>query len=229
MSGTYIPITLPSKGLAYKDVDLNSIKIRTFQGAEAELLDQLNMDNSKKKFLTIIENVLQGIDPSKLTSGDAMYIMLWEAINTYGKDYPINIVCENCLQESKITADLSKINSVELADNYVQPFEAITSDETFSLRLPTLQDEINALDYIKSGRSIYLYSLAQTIVNNKNVLANLDTLKGMELSDIHIIEQALEKHAHGPDMEASYTCPLCEFKGNTLVPFRFEGLFSFRV
>ena len=43
----YIPIKLPSKGLAYKDVDMSKIKIRTFKAKDEQLIAELNIDNTE--------------------------------------------------------------------------------------------------------------------------------------------------------------------------------------
>ena len=228
MEEQFIPITLPSKCKSYQNVDPSKIVIRPFKGKEVELLDELNLDNSKKKFLTIITNVLKGIAPENLTSGDAKYIMLWEAINSYGKDYPVTAICENCLQEVEIVCDLTKINVVELPDDFKEPFEVKLSKDVINLRLPTLHDEVEVLNFGKKGNSTLLYSYARTIINEEDLLTNLEMLRDISSQELHSIETAHKKHEHGPDMLSSYKCPLCEYEGKLELPFRFENLLSFR-
>ena len=94
----FVPVSLPSKCLTYEGVDPDSIKIRAFKGREEELLAELNLSNLPKKLLTIIENVVQGIEVKKLTSGDARFIMMWEAINSYSSEFLFPFVSA-CNQE----------------------------------------------------------------------------------------------------------------------------------
>lgn len=225
----YISITLPSKCLLYEDVDVGDIKIRPFKGKDEVLIAELTLDNLKKKFVAIVENVLQGIEPEKLTSGDMKYVILWETINSYTRDYPIRITCEHCLQSIRVICDLSKINSVDLPADFSQPVEIKLSDRKLNLRIQTVADEMATIDWTKSGKSAYLYSLALTIVDETTpLLEKLRILENMSPIDINEIKKFQDKYDHGPDMEVPYQCPLCEYEGKLVVPFRIDTLFSFR-
>jgi len=225
----YIPIILPSKCLTYEGVDTDSVKIRPFKGRDEALVAELTLENLKKKFVTIIKNVIQGIKPEKLTSGDAKYILLWEAINSYTRDYPIQIICENCLQKAQVVCDLGKINSVELLDNFKQPVETKLSDKTVDLRLLTIADEIASFDWAKAGNSTYLYSYALSIVDeDTTILEKIGMLEDMSPKDLNEIKKFHIKYEHGPDMKVPYACPLCGYEGKLVLPFRLDELLSFR-
>ena len=225
----FIPIILPSKCLIYEGISADSIKIRPFKGRDEALVAELTLENLKKKFVTIIKNVIQGIEPEKLTSGDAKYIILWEALNSYNRDYPIEIVCEHCLQKVQIVCDLGKINSVELPNDFKQPVEVKLSDRIVYLRLLTIADEIASFDWAKAGNSTYLYSYALSIVDeDTTILEKIEMLEDMSPKDINEIKKFHVKYEHGPDMEVSYTCPLCDYEGKLVLPFRLDTLLEFR-
>lgn len=224
----FIPITLPSKCLIYEDVDPNSIKIRPFKGRDEALVAELTLENLKKKFVTIIENVIQGIQPERLTSGDAKYIILWEAINSYTRDYPVEVVCEHCLQKIRVVCDLGKINSVELPDDFVQPVETKLSDRTVNLRLSTIADEIAIFDWTNSGQSAYLYSFALSIVDETTTIPEkLLMLEEMSPADLNEIRKFHKQYEHGPDMEVPYSCSLCNYEGKLVLPFQLDRLLEF--
>lgn len=225
----YIPISLPSKCLIYEDVDADSIRIRPFKGRDEALVAELNLENLKKKFVTIIENVIQGIEAKKLTSGDAKHILFWQAINSYNRDYPIKLVCEHCLQKIQVVCDLGKVNSVELPDNFIQPVEVKLSDRVVNLRLLTVADEIASFDWAKAGKSTYLYSYALSIVDEStDILKKMEMLENMSPADLNEIRKFHVKYEHGPDMEVPYTCPICSYEGKLVLPFRSDELLSFR-
>lgn len=226
--GRFVPISLPSKGLVYQDVDMSKVMIRPFVGKDEQLVAELTLDNLSKKFLTIIENVIQGIDPKKLTSGDAKHIMLWEALNSYDNKYRVSIVCENCLETSNVVVDIGKIDSKELPDDFKQPHEVKLSDKIVMLRLLTLEDEIATFDFAKRSGSSYLYSLATTIVDKDvPVIGRMKMLEEMNTKDLNKIKRFHDKFMHGPDMITEYICPLCGYEGKLELPFRVEELFQF--
>lgn len=225
----FIPITLPSKCLTYEDVGADSIKIRPFKGRDEALIAELTLVNLKKKFVTIIENVLQGIEPERLTSGDAKYVILWEAINSYNRDYPVEVICEHCLQKIQVVCDLGEINSIELPETFTQPVETKLSDKTVDLRLLTIADEIAAFDWASAGKSAYLYSFALSIVDeNTTIPDKIAMLENMSPADIHEIRKFHTKYNHGPDMEVSYACSLCGYEGKLVLPFQLDRLLEFR-
>lgn len=229
MDEQYVLLSLPSKCLTYEDTEPDGIKIRTFKGKEQQLVAELTPVNIKKKFLTIISNVIQGIEPQKLTSGDARYIMMWEAINSYTNMYPLKLVCETCLQEVELSIDLGDLDSKELPNDFKQPYEVELSDRKIFLRLLTLEDEVNTLEMIRKGQSSYLYNYALSIVDKDvNIVDRVKMLEEMSTADLGKIEDFHIKFDHGPDLNAKYVCPLCEGEGRVLIPFRLDRLLSFR-
>ena len=189
MSEQYINIDLPSKGLTYPGVDMTKIKIRPFLGKDEALIAELTMDNAKKKFITVLENVVQGIEPSKLTAGDAKYVMLWEAINSYTDTRTQKIVCEDCLQPVEVNCSLKQVNVVELPDDFKEPYTVELSKQKLNLRLLTLKDEMEAIDWAKNGKSTYLFSYASTIVDpSLNIIQKLDLIENLSTQDLKTIK-----------------------------------------
>jgi len=224
----YLPISLPSKCKAYGGIDPNSICIRPFTGKEHQLTKEITSVNIKKKLVTLLSNVLVGIDPLKLTSGDVLYIVLWEAINSYSNLYPLKIYCENCLQEIEVNVDLNAVESIDLPDNFSQPFDVQLTTGPLKLRLPTLRDEIEVLDMERLGHSTYLYSLALCIESEESSSSWVVKMEEWSSQDIMKLEQELGKYIHGPTMGGRYICPKCSGEGTLIIPFRADRLFSAR-
>lgn len=225
----YVPLSLPSGCILYKGVEADQIKIRPLTGKDAQLIAELSMSNIKRKFIEIMDNVLKGVAPKDLTVGDAEHIMLWEAINSYEREQDLSIVCGGCTQNIDVTVDLGKIDSKELPSSFAQPVEKKISTGTIQLRLTTMEDEIAIHDFGKSGQSIYLYSLARAIVDEKtDIVEKMKQLEEMTVADINVIESFQSEFAHGPDMIATYNCPKCGYEGKLEVPFQLNLLFSFR-
>jgi len=228
MEEKFQPISLPSKCVVYDGVEPDSIKIRTLKGKDEKLIAELNYDNFDKKFCTIMNNVITGIEPEKLTIGDRLYIMLWETVNSYSKDYPVEFICDSCLQKIEYMIDLSKLDVVCLPDDFVEPYEVKLSSGMIKLRLFRISDEINISELEKAGKDSWLYRFALSIVDNeKNVWDRVIKLDNMDVKDIAIIRAFHTKFYHGPKLESKYECPKCGGEGVVPVPFRPEMLLPY--
>jgi len=154
MDSDFKPIKLPSRCLVYDGVDPDGISIRTLKGKDEKLIAEVNYDNFEKKFLLLLKNIIKGVDPIKLTVGDRLFILLWEAINSYSKDFDIEHTCIECYEKIKSTVDLSDLEVIELSKDFKEPYEKKLSDGSIvKLRLFTVQDEINIAAYEKADKS----------------------------------------------------------------------------
>ncbi len=224
----FISINLPSRCKTYGDILTDLIKIRPLVGRDAELIATLSETNTFRKFAKIIEVTLDGIEATKLTSGDMKFILLWQAINSYTSEFPVTIVCEHCFTEFQQMVDMDKdFSLIYLSETYKEFSEITVDNKVFPMRLLTLADEIQICDWIQQGGSGELYELALTICNDKTVEENLETLRNMLLKDINTLQKFHKDNEHGPDMLASYKCKECGGEGKIEIPFRFETLFSF--
>jgi hypothetical protein len=197
------------------------------KGRDEEILAELSLENVKKKLLTLYQNLIQGIDPKLLTAGDEAYIMYWQAINSYSKDFPISMKCPTCLRKIEIVVDLNTLEVKELPDDFSQPCERKLSTGPVKLRLQTIQDEINALDYGSKTKSNYLYNYALCIVDDTiDVIGRVKILEEMSTQDLQVIRDFHTTFSHGPVMESTYTCPKCEDEGEVVVPFRLDRFLS---
>jgi len=233
MQDNFVTIKLPSKCLIYPEVDLaknpDSIQIRTFKGRDEKLIAEISNDNFEKKFVTVLRSVLRGIDPAKLTTGDRLYLVIWEAINSYSKIFSVNFECEHCWNKSMYDVDLSTLDIIELSDDYKEPYELKlpVSGQVINCRLLRVEDilKINELD--KAGQNVWLYRYALSIVNDKGIWDNVDYLENLSTKDIMVIRSFHTKFDHGLKMETGYECPKCGGAGVMPVPFRLEMLLPY--
>jgi len=226
---TFFNITLPSKCLVYQGIDPTQIQIRTLKGEDEKLIAEISSDNFDKKYNMVLTRVLKGIDPLRLTLGDRFYIVLWETINSYSKDFPIEHTCSSCSQKSNYNVDLSQLETMELPDGYTEPCELTLpkSGTKIKLRLLTVKDliEIDSID--KLGQNTWLYRPAISIVDNRSLADKLDYLSKIDTQDLEYIRAFQEAFEHGVKMQTNYTCPKCGGNGVMPVPFRFEMLLSY--
>lgn len=226
MAETRFKVNLPSRCRVY-DVDPASITIRTLKGKDEKIIAEITSDNLVLKMNQLLENVLEGIDPRKLTLGDRQYLLLWLAANSYGKDYPVDTICEGCGQQISEVVDISQLEVQYLPEDFAEPYEVKLSDgSSVFMRLFRVEDELSILEWEAQGKNSWLYRYALTIVDqSKNVLEKIEFLENLEARDIAKIRAFHEKFDHGPIMESKYECKYCGFKGVMDVPFRIEMVF----
>jgi len=222
----YVPIRLPSKCLPYEGVNPDDVKIRAYQGRDEIFLAEITPINIEQKFLQVLNNVLRGIDPQKLTLGDRLYIIVWECINSYTEIVRVKDICSYCFKEAEFSVDLRELEVIELPDNYKQPYEVkLPSGKVVHLRLLTVKDEIEAQNFERGNDSSFLYKLARSIVDDRNVLERMRDLENMSAKDITVIRAFHEKFYHGPEMKAKVKCPNCGEEDEISVPFRLDFIF----
>ena len=227
MSENYLPISLPSKCLPYDGIDSSKVLIRPYCGSDEILLSQITPLNLESKFLCVLKNVLQGIDPERLTLGDRFYIILWEFINSYTNVISLTTLCSNCLKEVEFSVDLSVLDVTYLPDGYKQPYSVTLSDGSkVKLKLLSVKDVIEAEKYSKNdSENDFLYEYAGSVVDDRGLPERVTWLQNLKARDLALIRAFQEKFVHGPNMVTKVICPKCQEEEEIIIPFRFTFFF----
>jgi len=224
---------LPSRGLVYPELLNNGVAgpltINTFRGKDEKLLAELTTENFEKRFVTVLKNVLKGIDPNKLTSGDRLWFVLYLTINSYSRLFSVSHECSKCYSTKNYQVDLSQLEIIQLPENFKEPYEVKlpVSGDLLKLRLLRVRDLIDIDDLEKSNQNVWLYRYALSIVNEKSIWDNVEYLEKLDVKDIMLIRAFHDKFKHGPKMISKYTCPDCGGTGVMPVPFRLEMLLPY--
>lgn len=224
MEEKYFELNLPSNLLLYEGV--KKVEIRMLKGKDEKLISDIDLSNFEKKFKLVLDGVIRGIEPEKLTLGDRIYILVWIAMNCYSPLYSMDLICDTCLVKSPIEIDLGKLEKLELPKKFKEPYEITLMDKTkIKLRLLRVADQIQYLDHVQEKEDNSLYKLAQSIVDDKDLVTRIKMLEEMSTKDLALIRAFHEKYYHGVKLETKYTCPKCGGTGNTPVPFRLDIIF----
>jgi hypothetical protein len=224
----YIRLDLPSKCLVY-GIDPTTIGARLLKGKDEKLIAELTYDNFDRKFIAILRNVVTGIDPKDLTVGDRLYLMLWEAINSYSKMCDIETQCGSCFQKVNYQVDLSTLAVIELPGDFKEPHSVTLSNgDVVKLRLFRAGDEDKISEVQKAGYQTWLYRYALSIIDDKKSdWDKVAYLEELDTKDLALIRAFHEKYYHGPKMEVVTECPKCGVSEVTPVPFRLEYFFPY--
>ena len=222
----FLPINLPSKCKPYEGVEPADIRVRPYKGKDEIFLAEINPINLEQKFVEVLKNVVSGIDPEKLTLGDRLYIIIWEYINSYSEVTQVKTMCSHCLRSIEVGVDLRILNSIELPDDFKQPFEkTLPSGKKVLLRLFNIKDEICSIEYEENLDNGYAYRLARTIVADGDILDRVTEVEAMSSKDTASIRAFHEEHYHGPEMSTKIKCPKCGEEEEVDIPFDLNFLF----
>lgn len=227
MSNDFLPVQLPSKCLPYPDVKPEDILIRTYNGGDEMLLAQINPANLERNFLAVLKNVIQGIDPVRLTTGDRLYLIIWEYINSYSEFIKINDICSHCLKSGFNVNLKTDLQITYLPDEYSEPQGiSLPSGKTVQLRILNIEDEVAIEKMAAKGQDPYLYRFARSITDCDNPFVHMERMKEWSSKDIAAIRKFHSIDTfHGPKTEALIKCPHCGEEEEVLVPFRLDFLY----
>lgn len=224
----YFELNLPSKLLPYKAFGVNKVECRYLKGKDEKIIAELTETNFERKFKVLLDGIIKGIDPAKLTIGDRLYLVIWLAINCYSDILPIETKCESCNQKIKLAIDLKKLEKAELTSEFKDPYSlTLTNGDIVNLKILRIEDQIKYLDYI-SSKDIDLdlmYKMALLMEDSRNMLERVEYLENLNTRDLSLIRAVHDKHIHGVKLQQDYICPKCGSAEVTPVPFRLDLLF----
>ena len=217
----FFNISLPSGCLTY-GITPEQVKVRAYTGKDEFYLSEITPLNLDTKYLQVMRNVVNGIDPGNMTLGDRLYLMIWEYAKSYTNVVKINTFCSHCLSNIEVFVDFTKLDVKTLPPDFKQPYEVKLSDGPVNLRLLTVNDEIEASKYEEDHGDGVIYRCAKSMVSEFDILKRMEKLHSMPSKDIATIRAFHEKFSHGPIMSSKFECPKCKGEGVTEVPFRFD-------
>jgi len=227
---TYFDVALPSRGLPYGDKIGETVKVRLYSLTEEKMFADTREDEQNDEKLTaILSNVLKDIDANDLTLGDREFLLFWERINSYGKDYLAEVVCPICKKTTTVTIDIAELETIKLPEEYKEPFKVKLSDQNeVTLRLIRGKDELVVENYIhamKESQWFVRYAVSIVAINGKeidNVHEKVLFVKTLTPKEFGKIRAFHSKYVHGKDMKSKVKCSECQEVSVVGVPFQAE-------
>jgi len=225
MSTDFLPVNLPSGCITYK-AEEQDITVRPYNGGDEIILAQINPINLERNFASVLKNVVKGIDPLKLTTGDQLYLIIWEYITSYSDTIKLTEMCSHCLQSVDFIVNLKKdMNIAFLSKEYAEPKEITlpVSKRVVTLRLLTVADSVEVEKMAVKGKNTHLYKLARSIVDCDDPFLEMERMRKWSAKDVARVRKFHELDTfHGPTSTAKVLCPKCKEEEEVVVPFRLD-------
>lgn len=229
-------VTLPSRGLAYKDkLPGGQITVKSMTTEEEKILAG-QAGEGDAKLSQILANCidLKGLSINDMLLSDKFYMLMVLKVVSYGPTYELQMTCarEGCGCEYKHVVDVTQL-PVRAWDKYEEPFSVTLPFKGNKLSLRFLRgfDENEIRDAVSIafkkkaglGDPAYIPRLAKfvTAIDGKDV--TWDEAKafmvGLPARDSQALRRTIEKADCGVDTTLNVQCPKCSTKDQVSLPF----------
>lgn len=133
-----VTVTLPSKGLLYKDSKIPAeISLRGMTTKEEKILFGSSGGDVFEKILRNCVTNPKNLDTNELISNDETFLIMQLRMVTYGDDYRVSVECPHCHRRSTYKISLSEFIVNYLDDDFEEPIEVKLprSGDVLSLKL----------------------------------------------------------------------------------------------
>ena len=235
--GEEVEVFLPSNGKVYP----NKICIRPWKVKEIKQLSSANKNNISTVLNTIMrESVRASVPLNDMTTGDEIFLYMWQRINSLGEVMDVSAECPLCREMATLSFHLDELQVTSLPDDFEEPMimDLKKSKHKVTLRLSRKSDTDLADQYAHGVRKkdegvIMLATIAATIleIDGKPVQSMHEKVTWLESlpphPDFMALQGVQELFAHGHNLnEAPYSCSMCGGSDVMMLPFRSEFFMS---
>ena len=224
-------INLPSGGKYYpKGHPLREngglLELKYMTAKEEDILTSTNLIQNGTVMDRLLDSLVvhDGVTPADLTTGDINAVLIAARVLAYGKDYTVEVECEECQSKINRVVDLSKLESpddlIEVDDNAHHHF---TTDTGLDVVIKPLSrgDEITAERNNKIVQTKYNKKVSSTITSrlksiivsingetDKNALSGM--IENLVVKDSKMIRTEFDKINPTIDISMEVICDECD-------------------
>jgi len=234
-------VALPTRGLLYGNdnplFNTNSVEIRHMTAAEEDILTSRSLLRSGEAIDMVLKNCLVNklLDPKMLYGGDKNAIMISLRVSGYGPEYPIDVVCPECNEQSRYQFDLSALEVRELELEPVEPgknefeFELPTSKSVVHFKYLTSKEEKDMKDELEAIKKRQGSPIDKTVTTTlKKQVVSIDgditpatiykLIDRMHVRDSRELRKFIEKNEPDVIMKQQFACNSCGAANEVDVP-----------
>ena len=227
-------IELPSGGKFYPEghpLRSGKIDVKYMTAKEEDILTSTNLIKKGTVIDKLMESLIvtKGVSPDDLLTGDLNAVMVASRILAYGKEYPIELLCNSCGEKIKHTLDLTTLEMVtpDVPDSEYKV--TLPTGVTVTFKLLTRGDEraidteVDALKKFKSSvdsnSSVRLKYMITSVNGNTDQRVIREFAENMIIRDIRAFREEVKKVSPDVNFDIQVTCSECEATIKGRMPF----------
>ena len=223
-------INLPSGGKYYPKghplrENSGQLEMKYMTAKEEDILTSTNLIQNGTVLDRLLDSLVvhDGVTPADLTTGDVNAVLIAARVLAYGKDYSVEVECEECEAKISRVVDLTELESPDdLVDVDDDAYHSFTTDTGLNVVIKPLTrgDELTSeknskivqTKYNKKVSSEVTSRLRKIIVSingetDKNVLNTM--IDNLIVKDSRKVREELGKINPTVDMMVEFTCDSC--------------------
>jgi len=227
-------IELPSGGKFYPEghpLRSGKIDVKYMTAKEEDILTSTNLIKKGTVIDKLMESLIvtKGVSPDDLLTGDLNAVMVASRILAYGKEYPIELLCNSCGEKIKHTLDLTTLEMVtpDVPDSEYKV--TLPTGVTVTFKLLTRGDEraidteVDALKKFKSSvdsnSSVRLKYMITSVNGNTDQRVIREFAENMIIRDVRAFREEVKKVSPDVNFDIQVTCSECEATIKGRMPF----------
>ena len=227
-------IELPSGGKFYPEghpLRSGKIDVKYMTAKEEDILTSTNLIKKGTVIDKLMESLIvtKGVSPDDLLTGDLNAVMVASRILAYGKEYPIELLCNSCGEKIKHTLDLTTLEMVtpDIPDSEYKV--TLPTGVTVTFKLLTRGDEraidteVDALKKFKSSvdsnSSVRLKYMITSVNGNTDQRVIREFAENMIIRDVRAFREEVKKVSPDVNFDIQVTCSACEATIKGRMPF----------
>ena len=229
-------IDLPSGGKFYPEghpLRSGKIDIKYMTAKEEDILTSTNLIKKGTVLDKLMESLIvtKGVKPDDMLTGDLNAVMIAARILAYGKDYPVELLCNSCGEKFQHVIDLTALETVSASD--------LSENGEYKATLPTgvnvtfklltrgderaIEAEVEAMkkfnNSVEGYSSVRLKYMITSVNGNTDKRVVREFAENMIIRDARALRDAVRKVAPDVNFDMAVTCSSCETTVKGRMPF----------
>jgi len=171
----------------------------------------------------LLERCVTGEDIPSLLLIDKLYLILKIREISFGNEYKITLICNNCNVENDLAIELNKleVKNLPVPDNLTLSLPILKKECIF--RRAEISDEI----YLKNEDTLFsnLWRFIKKLGKIEDQALISAAINRIPIADIHLIIKSINSTAYGLQTKVKYACNSCSTDQQVTLPIT-EDFFS---
>jgi len=200
-------VTLPSRGKFYVLKDpAEGVRVRPMNFSDEKAIVQAS---NKDSINVLLSRCVLNIDITQLLQFDKLYLLMKVREISFGADYTVEVICNDCSMKNSITFNIGTFNIREIPEDLEDPRDVFLEKigKTAKVRFPRVQDEGYLLDSNKIMDNLWRFVMSIGENTNKAVISKV--IQQLPSKDVHILMNEIFGTDYGLDTKGQFKCDGC--------------------
>ncbi len=221
---TETEVEVPSRGLPYFGAE-GPVKIRPLTFEDEKSLTTGGRNPNFNPANHLLSRCVVDLDVNKLVLIDKLYLLIKVREISYGKDYKVGVVCNQCTAENTLDLQLDQLAVKQVPEDFDFAGNTVylptIKKEAVISTLTVAQEKLVDVRQITANLWRFIKKIGD--VDNPGIIAKI--VEKLPIADMHVMVKALSLSDYGVQPHVMYKCDSCGTANKIGLPLD-ENFFS---